>query len=138
MKPLKALVVAAIVSFITAGGAVAQDLRAQATVPFNFIVGDKTMPAGTYVIHAPIAGVIQLQNPERTQSVMTVSSHGILSDNKTGELVFARYGDRYFLREIRCAAADMEETIPVSKGEKRARTQEAMLTGGNEVLLALK
>jgi hypothetical protein len=138
MKPLKTLVVAAIVSFITAGGAVAQDMRAKATIPFNFIVGEKTMPAGTYEIHAPIVGVIQLQNPERTQSVMTVASHGILPENNTGKLVFAHYGDRYFLKEIRCSAADMEETIPASKEEKRARTQEAKLAGGNEVLVALK
>ena len=33
-----------------AGTSSAQDHKVKATVPFNFTVGDKTVPAGTYTI----------------------------------------------------------------------------------------
>jgi hypothetical protein len=138
MKPLKALAVAAIVSFITAGGAVAQEMKAQATVPFNFTVSGKTLPAGTYVVQSPTAGVLQLRNGNNIQSVMTISHHGILPVHEPGKLVFARYGDHYFLKEVSCSAANLEEMLPTSKEEKRVRTQEAMLPGNSNVLVALK
>ena len=37
---------------LVAGSAIAQTSQVRANVPFNFTVGDKTLPAGTYDIGA--------------------------------------------------------------------------------------
>jgi hypothetical protein len=60
------------------------------------------------------------------------------NESKTGELVFNKYGDQYFLREILCSQAAMNMSVPASKQEKRARAQEASLShSGQQVYLAL-
>ena len=43
----------------------AQGRAARATVPFDFTVGDKLLPAGNYEITAPSTGIIEVQNREK-------------------------------------------------------------------------
>jgi hypothetical protein len=53
-----------------------------------------------------------------------------LADDKEsygGELVFAKYGNQYFLHEVLCSALSMNVALPTSRLEKRARIQEAQL-----------
>ena len=127
----------ALVSFVTVGSISAQDRAVKATVPFDFTVGDKLLPAGSYTIAAEDTGVIKIRNTDgRIVLLSTTTPDG--KEAKTGELVFNKYGDQYFLREILCASADMNMAVPASKQEKRAREQEASLnTPGQQVYLAL-
>jgi hypothetical protein len=56
------------------------------------------------------------------------------------KLVFHRYGNQYFLSEVRCETASMNVQLTTSKAEKRAKTaqtQEAELRADNNVLVAL-
>jgi len=132
-----ALFVAA--TFITAG-VWAQD-RVKANIPFDFSVDNRTLPAGTYTISSePGSHLVYIA--ERNSEANMWST--VLPDEpkKSGRdvLVFHRYGDRYFLSEIRCAECAMNSHLLTSKSEKRARTQtqEAALLRGGDVLIALK
>ena len=65
MKQITAVALLSIASLVTAGKALAQDRAVQATVPFDFTVGDKLLPSGTYTITSVSSGVIQIQNYDK-------------------------------------------------------------------------
>jgi|HubBroStandDraft_1064217.scaffolds.fasta_scaffold753052_1 hypothetical protein len=127
----------ALVSFVTVGSISAQDRAVKANVPFDFTVGDKLLPAGTYLISAENDNVIKIENRDKHVTMLsTTTSDG--KESKTGELVFNKYGDQYFLHDILCSQAAMNMAVPVSKQEKRARALEASLNNtGQQVYLAL-
>ena len=135
-----ALIVAA--SFVTAGSAMAQDHRAQATVPFNFSVNGNWVPAGTYVLgsESTTPNVITITDREKNVHLMALMLQDSSSSRPANKLVFHRYGNQYFLSEIRCDSASMNVHLSTSKAEKwaqAAQTQEAGLRVNNDVMIAL-
>jgi hypothetical protein len=137
MKRITSIALFALVSLVTICSASAQERAIKATVPFDFTVGSKLVPSGTYTITAKTPNVVLIQNGERSIALFS-TAYGDSRKSTTGELVFNKYGDQYFLSEILCSAADMNLEIPTSKAEKRARVQEASLHNASQVLLALK
>ena len=65
MKWITAVALLTIASIVSAGRALAQDRAVQATVPFDFTVGDKLLPSGTYTITSVSSGVILIQNYDK-------------------------------------------------------------------------
>jgi len=127
----------ALVSFVTVGSISAQEQAVKANVPFDFTVGGKLLPAGHYTLSVANAGVIKIENSDQHVAILTMATADS-NQSKTGELVFNKYGDQYFLREILCSPAAMNMAVPDSKQEKRARAQEASLShNGQQVYLAL-
>jgi hypothetical protein len=135
-----AIAVCLLSSFAIAGTASAQDHAARATVPFNFNVGDKWVPAGTYIITE------DLKNPDelfiRSEDGKVVLLSLARNDDPrsgAGKLVFAKYGDQYFLHEVLCSVCGVNVAFPDSKHEKLTRTRfEAGLLTPTDVYLALK
>jgi hypothetical protein len=84
------------------------------------------------------ADVIHIQERDQHISFMTIEMRDNQRSENDGELVFARYGNRYFLQEILCDSAAMNVHLPATKAEERARTQEAFLQNSSKVLLAAK
>src|SRR6185437_2256827 len=93
-------------------------------VPFGFEMGNKHFEPGAYTISTPLAGVIEVNNNSTAGMALT---HGEQSyrPTKTAKVVFDRYGDYYFLRQI---WFNPEETsyveCPESKSEKQAKRSE--------------
>jgi hypothetical protein len=137
MKRITSIALFALVSFVAIGSMSAQNRAVKATVPFDFSVGNKLLPAGTYTISSESYGVIEIRNYDRHIALVSTTTHDA-NESKTAELVFHKYGDQYFLSEILCASADMNMAVPTSKQEKTARTQEANLQNSSQVFLALK
>lgn len=136
MKRITSIALFALVSFVTIGFASAQERAVKANVPFDFTVGNKLVPAGTYTISAESYGVIEIQNRDAHVALMsTTTPDG--RQSKNGVLVFTKYGDQYFLSEILCSEANMNMAVPPSKTEKRARQQEASIPNTSQVFLAL-
>ena len=73
----------------------AQD-RETAEVPFDFHVGQSSLPAGTYsVIKASESGILQLRNEDTRKSIL-LSAHGRQSGKDDPRLTFRCYsGDCY-------------------------------------------
>ena len=119
-------------------GAMAQGRAVRATVPFDFTVGDKLLPAGNYQITNPSTGIIEVQNRDTLAAILTTTSYDSHESRSGGKLVFAKYGNQYFLSEVLCEQADISVSVPPSKSEKRARTQEAALHNPSQVFVAAK
>lgn len=96
-----------IVMFVATASANAQSLAdpVRVNVPFDFVVANKKLPAGEYLIRRaePTVGDLLLAVTSRDNRVnalpFTVPVHALTPTSK-GKLVFHRYGDQYFLSEV--------------------------------------
>ncbi len=95
-----------------------------ANIPFAFELGSKHLAPGVYTVSTPMEGVVEIKGG--TDAVMILALHGQgKSPTKTAKLVFDRYGDHYFLRQLWFSAE--ENTYlesPESKSEKQAKQSE--------------
>jgi hypothetical protein len=117
----------------------AQQPALKVTVPFNFAVGEKLLPAGNYTITSSSPGIITVRANDRDYMASIVATHGYNESANGSKVVFDVYGDQYFLRHILTPSSHaMNVDIPTSKLEKNVRTREAMLDRGERTLLASK
>jgi hypothetical protein len=141
MKRIAAIALFVASTLLTAGSAVAQDHRVKATVPFNFTVNNSWLPAGTYTIgsNASTPNILSIRDRATSVHILAMGLTDPRDSEKVGKLVFHRYGNQYFLSEIRCGLASMNVHFPATKLEKKARTQtqEAGLRVSDDVLIAL-
>ena len=113
----------------------------KATVPFDFAVGNSHLPAGTYTISSAdlrgSTGLVIRSDSGKISVLTTAYADG--KDSKNSKLVFDKYGDQYFMREILCSNSDMNVELPVSKAEKKAAQYQASLQDSNkdQVFIAL-
>ncbi len=138
MKRLTSALALFVASLFITAGVWAQAVKA--TVPFDFTINNTTVPAGTYTISSTSADVLHITDQKHVHLLTTAlidSGNGA----KANVLVFHKYGDQYFLSEIRCKdSSAMNLRLPVWKSEKRARagqTQEAGIPLSSDVLVAL-
>ena len=82
----------------------AQSLRLTATIPFDFIVGNQTMPSGEYnVMSTSSTQILQIQNPEMKTGALALTQLAgdeVSRQPGTPRLVFNRYGDKYVLAQV--------------------------------------
>jgi hypothetical protein len=75
----------------------------RANVPFDFNVGDKTLPAGKITVRETSAnsGALAISNVDKAQHAIRIA-HGVTSSNQNGrgKLVFRKYGNRYYLTQV--------------------------------------
>ncbi len=138
MKRINAIALLAIANVAMAGTSFAQSNGVRANVPFDFTVGDKLLPAGTYTIKEQSNHLIVIQNHDKpTAAISLVDRDGNRSPDG-GKLKFHRYGSQYFLSEILCDQADMNLRVPISKTEKRTALREASLSARNDTFVAAR
>jgi hypothetical protein len=126
MKRITAIALLVAASFLPAVSAVAQQNGAEATIPFSFIVGTRTLPAGDYTLRqgtTPTVVTIQNKNQRNSTGVMASGLSGQVKSDGTNKLIFHKYGSQYFLSEIRTSDSTMNLHFEVSKAESRARSQ---------------
>jgi hypothetical protein len=140
MKRTIATAFLAVATMFTFGNALAQNSAVQVTVPFNFAVGNTVLPSGTYIVNSESPQQVLIRNKDHWKlASMVLTNQGDPQYAGEGKLVFNRYGNEYFLSEIRCPSAAIIADLPTSKREERARTrEEASLEQPEQVLLALK
>jgi hypothetical protein len=111
----------AVAGAVPASAMATQEIKAH--VPFNFVVENTRLPAGDYTIQP-----LGIEEP----SVLVISSKDgkvvidfLTNEARPGrtlssaELVFDRYGDKEFLREV-LVPEDASAEIPISASERRA------------------
>lgn len=138
MKRITAMVLIGIANLAMAGTTFAQSSGVRATVPFDFTVGNKLLPSGTYTIQKESSNIVVIRSHDKPIAALSLVNQ---SDHKAangGKLLFHRYGDRYFLSEILCDQANLDVQVPSSKAEKRTRLQQAALDSSSQVYVATR
>jgi hypothetical protein len=73
--------------------------RVQVTVPFAFQNGSELLPAGVYTLTEG-SHFLTIQGHDVAGLAMSRVEDSGRNAPKTGKVVFQRYGDKYFLREV--------------------------------------
>ncbi len=135
------LVVITTLAFVTALAADAQTQGRQlsANVPFDFVVGDKAMPAGQYRIGRitrEADGAIVVSSADSSSNAMRLTN--VVQGEqaaKQSTLVFHRYGDKYYLAQIWTAGNQEGRELLKSKSQ---RTLERHLSASEELASNVK
>jgi hypothetical protein len=137
MKRLTSLALFAFAGLLGAGSALAQDCPVRATMPFDFTVGNKSLPPGAYTITRVTDDSIAIRNRDGNVSILTPAYADSNQSKNAGELVFDKYDGQYFLREILGGSFAMNVNLPLPKSEK-VRSREFLAGGQNHVIVAMK
>lgn len=107
------------------GSAQGQSLAYKITahIPFDFILGDKKLPAGAYSIARAQQNsgdsVLLISSVDSVANVFSLTSAvQTLEPKDEGRLVFHRYGDRYFLFQVWASGASTGRAFAKSRGER--------------------
>jgi hypothetical protein len=117
-------------AFVTAvTSANAQSTRRQtADIPFDFVVGDKNLPAGKYDVHSMTAAgeALRIRGIANEKSVVRLSNPITrIEPAQKGQLVFHRYGNQYFLSEVWTAGMSNGRQLLKSAAEKALQREVA-------------
>ncbi len=102
MKSTKMMISAAFALLVLITPAFAQSAGYKVQVPFEFAVGNHSLPAGEYHVTVMKPGMLQLQRVDGpgTAAVMTTYVGGGPAQDRTPRLIFHSYGDHYFLSQV--------------------------------------
>lgn len=118
MKSLRSIL-AVLAVLLTAVTASAQQAKVTATVPFNFVAGDRAYPAGDYTF-TNNGNVLQITKAEEPAGAMTLSQAcESLNPSENTKLVFHNVGGYYILRQIWVAGSPIGRELPRSQTEVR-------------------
>jgi hypothetical protein len=138
MKRITATALFTLAALVTTGGVMAQGRAVRATVPFDFTVGDKLLPAGNYEITRISASAIEVQNRDQKVAIFSGATYSSEVSRNGSKLVFDKYGDQYFLSEVLCQPSAINVSLARSKAEKQARLHRASLQTPTQVYVAAK
>ena len=105
-----------VVAIMSASKGFAQGGEMRVNVPFAFHNGSQLMPAGVYSVTIQSEHLILLRGYSKSGFVPTNPEIGKAAEK--GKLVFQRYGDQYFLREVWAANSNTGERRIKSKLER--------------------
>jgi hypothetical protein len=112
---------AGLILVLAAGSLHARSNRMQVTVPFEFVAGGKTLPAGNYIVQfnsdSGTEGTIVLSSDGQRPIMLVVQRPG-LAEPKHSQLVFHRYGTSFFLTEVRTEGDTTGRALATSNREK--------------------
>jgi len=103
-----------------------RDTRIVTNVPFDFVVANKAVPAGEWILQAASDGgrTLLLNNVDaRTALFSTASTDTSKQPARAYSLVFHKYGDRYFLAAVKLGGSKTMYQIPKSKAEAEMMAQ---------------
>ena len=87
-------------------------------VPFNFVAGAKTLPAGQYQVQTDGPSVVWIRSADfKTTLNLIPNSTEDAQMNGVAALKFNRYGDRYFLSQI-WTGSNRGKELPRSRAER--------------------
>ena len=139
MKRISAITLLTIATLASSTGLFAQQPAVEANIPFNFTVGDQSMPAGEYIISSPSRHILQVQSADRKHVGMVIGSPSYHEQRAHPTLVFDKRGEYYFLHRILSPGnTSLNLDLAVGKAEKRAQTREAMLGTNEQILVAAR
>lgn len=120
------------------------EITVVAFVPFEFEVGNRAFPSGTYVFEMATgspkltdqAGVLVVRNRER--QLYAAVATGVAANQETHatpKLAFARYGEHVYLSKVWCQGSETGLSVYLPEGvdevvESEALTLDGTMAGG--------
>ena len=105
---------------LAVSAAQAQETRVKANIPFDFVVGNKVLPAGEYMVvtegSSNQAVVIRSDDTKSAVLSLTQACSSIRPSDKT-KLVFHTLAGRYFLSQVWMQGYDRGRELPKSRAE---------------------
>ena len=93
-----------------------------ANIPFDFIVRDKTLPAGEYTLTRAAQGITLIRSRDCRAS-MVFQTNTVESNKTRDELVFHRRGDKYFLSQVWTAGNSIGSELRKCRTEKNLQLE---------------
>jgi hypothetical protein len=120
-KILVALVAAGVVSLVASSPAAAQSDAAKVKIPFQFIVGQRVLPAGSYRIAPQTAdwAVVLITNMEGGAPAEFLTTEGLPHADVTDDsslVTFKKYDGHYFLQGVTVPGRDARQ-VRITKVE---------------------
>ena len=137
-----------VLAFATAlvSSAQTRSQQIRANIPFDFVVGDRTLTAGNYAVGTISSGsadAIAVRGRDNRQRVVRLTN-AVTENAKTkrARLVFHRYGNTYFLAQVWASGSSEGREMVRSKAEratemelaKNASNGELAQSGGPEIV----
>lgn len=139
MKRMLGCLSMAALAVVLAAPVSAQIFTLRASVPFDFVVGGRTMPAGDYVLGTPgDLGLLRVQNAAAgiTPALTATNAADGPLDGDKSFLTFHRYGNDYFLAEIWNGSAATGRSLPMSRTERERAKSASLGNPGIVTILA--
>ena len=105
---------------LAVSAAQAQDVRVKANIPFDFVVGDRVMPAGEYIV-GPAGSqghAITITSGDSASMAITFACASS-GPSKNTKLVFHALAGRYFLSQVWVAGYSQGRQLRTSESEVR-------------------
>lgn len=138
--PIMALLVLLGSMAVAAQAQSASRTELRASIPFPFNAGDKTMAAGEYRIRTISNDssnvVVKIEDLEGKSSVMLHMSATERKTNESSNLVFNRYGNRYYFAATLVKGEPTRLAAAKSKGERATEREFAALKIARETVVA--
>jgi len=121
-----------LMALMGAASLVAQTANVRATIPFDFRVGERLMPAGSYTVTQSSAVLFLRKEGDKRNSVISMTNSAYHSDVlNNGGLEFNRYGDVYFLSKMWGPGSSYgRELIKTSQEREIAKRAKSVETAG--------
>jgi hypothetical protein len=90
-------------------------------IPFDFVAGNKTLPAGEYIVRSTLATRVTLiRNASGRREYTTISTMAVPAETMptAAKLVFHKYGDRYFLSQVWTPERNLGGELSESRAER--------------------
>jgi hypothetical protein len=126
MKSITAIAFLA-ATLISMNSVCAHGQAAEFNVPFDFTVSHQVLPAGTYRVSYATRNDILIRSEDGRFNAISLTFSTDGQSTGGGQVVFTRYGNRYFLHQVLFSNADMNAELPISRLEQRVRLQRAQL-----------
>ncbi|HYJ47837.1 MAG TPA: hypothetical protein VEV81_14575, partial [Pyrinomonadaceae bacterium] len=142
LKAVTMLVSIIALAFMTAvvSNAQSHSQKLRANVPFDFIVGDKTLAAGEYTVGAigdtSNDGIMVRSTDGRHSAIRLSNSVQASAPTKRAMLTFRRYGSSYFLAQIWTPGSAEGREMAKSKSERAAASELAKNQANNNLAQA--
>ncbi|HVF51012.1 MAG TPA: hypothetical protein VNA19_13040 [Pyrinomonadaceae bacterium] len=130
-QALRVVVMFALLFSLATVGANAQTAqqRIVVNIPFEFVVGQKTLPAGEYDIkriarNSEKALLVRSTDGRKSEMIITHTAEaGTAREAQPTQVSFHRYGDKYFLFQIWTQGASVGRELPASQQERDLRRE---------------
>jgi hypothetical protein len=107
------------------------------TIPFEFQIGNKTLPAGEYSVKQLTPNSMLVQSDDGQASALVVTNNRVQADiNERAaqeRLVFHQYGSQYFLSQVWLVRGGDGRELNKTGAERQAAKAQNLASGGAKI-----